>query len=168
MKIFLIGYMASGKSTLGVQLADALNLPFVDLDDEIEKSNGKTIAEIFEEEGAIRFRELEEEELEDIITHQQKFVMATGGGAPCNFYNMQRMNEAGITIYLNVPATELQKRIISSENKRPVVAKIEKKDLLQFIERKVTERNYFYQQAGHTVSGPSIDLSDLLKLPLNS
>ncbi|MFM8739263.1 MAG: shikimate kinase, partial [Cytophagales bacterium] len=99
MKIFLIGLPGSGKTTLGKQLAERLNIRFVDLDTEIEKSEGESIALIFKRFGEDHFRKAESTQLQKWANLNEDFVMATGGGAPCFFDNMEVMNQSGTTIF---------------------------------------------------------------------
>src|SRR5579859_2734142 len=103
MKIFLIGLPGSGKTTMGKSLADALRLPFADLDVEIEKSEGLTVPQIFEKRGEDYFRAAESELLKKFTSSSGHFVMAAGGGAPCFNRNMTAMNQSGITVFLDVP-----------------------------------------------------------------
>src|SRR6185503_20434689 len=100
MKIFLLGLPGSGKTTLGKELSNALRLPFVDLDSEIERLEGKKISEIFAANGEEYFRNLESSELRKRCTSKGEFVMATGGGTPCFFDNMEWINRAGKSIFL--------------------------------------------------------------------
>ena len=111
MKIFLLGLPGSGKTTLGKELSIALRLPFVDLDSEIERHEGKKIVEIFAENGEAYFRKLESIELKKGCTSTAEFVMATGGGTPCFFDNMKWINQAGKSIFLDVPAREIVRRM---------------------------------------------------------
>ena len=113
MLIFITGYMASGKTTLGKRLAGELNYRFLDLDDLIENQTGRKIEKIFEESGEHAFREIERiilsEHLED-----QDTVIATGGGAACYLDNMELMNRHGLTVFLDVPVEILTARLIST------------------------------------------------------
>src|SRR5258708_25113313 len=101
MKIFIIGLPGSGKTTLGKQVAEKLNLPFIDLDLEIEKLEGKTVQEIFAKRKENYFRELESRTLKNFCSGKSDFVMATGGGAPGFFDNMDVMNNSGKTVFLD-------------------------------------------------------------------
>ncbi|MFN0032569.1 MAG: shikimate kinase [Flavobacteriales bacterium] len=165
MKIFFIGFMCSGKTTLGRQLAEELRLPFFDLDDEVEKSNGETIEEIFETRGEATFREMERDELKDLVANQRKFVIATGGGTPCFFDNMKLMLQAGHVVYLDVPVAALLQRISASKASRPLVFGLQADDLKKFTEDKVLERSQVYINAHHILSGENISLRDAMNLP---
>ena len=99
MKIFLIGLPGSGKTTLGKQVASHLSIPFVDLDAAIEKAEQRTIPEIFKQSGENYFRKIESDLLKKWAESTTDFLMATGGGAPCFFDNVEVMNRAGITFF---------------------------------------------------------------------
>lgn len=166
MKIFLIGYMASGKSTLGQMMAEELHLPFIDLDQEIEETEGKTISEIFaQENGESLFRELEKDELNDIIKHRDKFVMATGGGTPCYHDGILQMNQTGTTIFLDVSEKEIERRLKTSEIRRPLLDEKSETQTTEFIEKNLAERRPLYEQAGFILRSDNVGLADLLGLP---
>ncbi len=121
MKIFLIGMPGSGKSTIGRQVADSLSLSFVDLDQEIEMREGKTIPEIFAENGEDFFREREAAILNEICESDQRYVMATGDGAPCFYNSIDTLNRTGITVFLDVDVNTLLDRVSRSSN-RPLLS----------------------------------------------
>lgn len=162
MKIFLLGYMGSGKSTLGPALANKLKVPFYDLDTLIEHRTGSTIPEIFKEiNGADLFRQIESQYLEELIANTEKFVCACGGGTPCFEGNLAKMNRAGTTVYLNISPTELANRIKRSHIVRPLVEQIAGENLTSFIEKQLGERDFFYTQSKITIDGMKIDLTEL-------
>ena len=111
MKIFLIGLPGSGKTTLGRQVAKSLAIPFIDLDQAIEKTEHKTITEIFKESKEDYFRKVESELLNRWAQSNTDYLMATGGGAPCFFDNIRTMNSSGLTFFLDVPPMEIAHRI---------------------------------------------------------
>ena len=117
MRIFLIGYMGSGKTTLGRKLAYILQYQFIDLDDYIEKQEGRKISHIFEEDGEDYFRKLERVYLHRVID-KEDLVISTGGGTPCFFDNMNQMNEYGKTIYINIHPKALLPRKRRKRNAR--------------------------------------------------
>src|SRR5690349_8405249 len=108
MKIFLIGFMGCGKSTMGKKLAVKLGYDFIDLDHQIEKNLGTTITAYFAENGEEAFRKLESETLKN-FDYPSNSIIATGGGAPCFFDNMDWMNANGLSIYIEMPAAALAK-----------------------------------------------------------
>ena len=146
--IFLVGLAGSGKSTLGRDIADKLHLKFIDLDEEIEKMAGTSIPEIFQNQGEGNFRILEKEALHEIVGEQDSFVMATGGGTPCFHFNMDSMNEHGVTVYLDVNPGDLALRIMDAgvEN-RPVFKSYDHQDLIQEIRELKEKRAPFYEEA---------------------
>lgn len=151
MKISLIGYMGSGKSTIGKQLAQAYKLPFMDLDAYIEKSEKMTITEIFQTKGEIYFRKKENTYLTEIL-QKDKFILSTGGGTPVFFNNMEILNQHSLTIYLMANPGLLAARLYQEKEKRPLIRHLAQEDLREFIAKHLFERNPFYQQAQHTIN----------------
>jgi shikimate kinase len=145
-KIFLIGYMGAGKSRLGKQLAEALNLPFIDSDAQIEQKEGKNITEIFRTKGEAYFRE-EEVEFVRELAMKDAFVCATGGGLPCFHNLMQKLNKIGTTIYLKNSTETLVKRLQNETDKRPKLADLSSEELAEFISKAVKERESVYNMA---------------------
>ncbi|MEQ7800710.1 shikimate kinase [Pedobacter sp. ASV1-7] len=152
MKIFLIGFMGCGKSTMGKKLAQKLGYTFVDLDHEIEKNLGSTIGAYFAGHGEDAFRKLESETLKT-FDYPANVVIATGGGAPCFFDNMDWMNENGLSIYIEMSPAALAKRLESGKDKRPLLKDLTEAQMIEFIEKKLNERNVFYQRALLKVNG---------------
>ena len=154
MKIVLVGYMGSGKSVVGKQLSDRLNLPFKDLDTEIESTEGLSIPQIFAEKGEIYFRKLENRTLKNLLALKQDFVLATGGGTPCYADSLTAMlqNENTVTIYLKPPLNVLVDRLFLEREKRPLLEHLETKEqLMEYIGIHVFERSHFYNRAGKTI-----------------
>jgi shikimate kinase len=143
---FLIGYMGSGKTTIGKHLAKKLNRQFLDLDDEIEKVTQKSIANIFASFGEDKFREIEKDVLRS-LTLNKKLIVATGGGTPAYHKNMQWMNENGSTIYLRLHPGILFHRLISEKNHRPLIADLHDLELFEFITENIKNRLLFYKEA---------------------
>jgi shikimate kinase len=163
MKIFLIGLPGSGKTTVGKRLAEKLKQPFVDLDLEIERLEKKSVQEIFAEKKENYFREIESNVLKGFCQKESDFVMATGGGAPCFFDNMKSMNEAGKTIFLDVPGSEIVLRLGRSDlMKRPLFSNLSSEQLKDKIEWLRSQRIRFYEQAQITYSTTSFSLEDIL------
>jgi shikimate kinase len=146
MKIFLIGFMGSGKSHWGKLWAEENELGFYDLDQEIENAEQKTILEIFEINGETYFRKQESEALRKMADHD-KCIIACGGGTACFDNNIEWMNKNGLSIYLHASPLELMQTIIREKDKRPLLKYIDEAELLFFIEKKLEERKYFYEQA---------------------
>lgn len=121
MKLFIIGYMASGKTTFGKSLAEKLDTTFIDLDEYIEKEQNRSISQIFEEEGEEGFRKIEKEMLKKAVEEEPDVVMACGGGTPCFFDNMEFLNGNGITVFLETSIPVLISRLQEENEKRPLV-----------------------------------------------
>ena len=162
MKVFLLGLPGSGKTTLGRKLATALQFPFVDLDKEIEKTEGQLIREIFAAKKENYFRQLESAELKKWCAKAGDFVMATGGGTPCFFDNIDVINKAGKSIFLDVPASEIVRRIsLGPVEKRPLLAAGGKDGLKDSIEFLRTNRLPYYRQALLTFSGTVVSIQEM-------
>ena len=147
MKIFLIGFMGSGKSYSARMLAESLSYPSLDLDDIIEEKAGMSVSQIFEQEGEKAFRVLEHDSLMNLIREKENFVLATGGGAPCFLNNMEIMNEAGITIFLDASPALIFERIKDTGSKRPLLLTIPPDELKSWILKKMKERLPYYSKA---------------------
>jgi len=163
MRIYLIGYMGCGKSTLGKRLAKHLNLQFVDMDHYIEMRNHKTVPQIFAEDGETEFRKKERKALEELAEFSD-IVIATGGGAPCFFDNINLMNHTGITIYMNIDPAILADRLLHSKTERPLIKGKSKEELTIFIDEMLKKRNPFYSQARFQITEPDIELEVIQSL----
>lgn len=164
MKIFLVGFMGCGKSTKAKQLANKLDCPVIDLDAAIVEQEGKTIAEYFEANGEAAFRALESKTLKT-FDYPETCVVATGGGLPCFFDNMDWMNANGKTIYLQMTPPQLVSRLHNRE-KRPLLKGMDDEQLLAFIEKKLEERNPFYTKAQIVINAFDLD-AEILEERLN-
>jgi len=158
-KIFLIGMPGSGKSTLGVKLADSWEIPFFDLDKEIEKNSGKRISKIFNEDGESEFRKIEARLLRAFSDSYPSFIMSTGGGTPCFHQNLEFMNNSGLTIYLKVSIGELEKRLDFEKESRPLLA--ESKSLKRKIQQLISKRAECYEGATYVIESDGITLLDI-------
>lgn len=147
MRIFLLGYMGTGKTYWGKRWAAQYGMDFYDLDHEIEANAGITIREIFEKNGESFFREKEREALHR-FSDRDDFILSTGGGTPCFFDNMQWMNEKGITIYLNTPVSIIAERLLKEKSHRPLIQNLKDEELTSFIQNNINKRNKFYTQSG--------------------
>ena len=152
-RIFLIGYMGSGKTTIGKLLAVKLGYSFVDMDTHIEEKQFKTVAQIFSELGEEKFRLLEQHCLHEVAEFEN-VVISTGGGAPCFFDNMDYMNSKGLTVYLKLSPIQLTERLETSKaNKRPLLAERKGEELRQFIADGLAKREPYYSNAQLVISG---------------
>jgi shikimate kinase len=146
MKIYLIGMPGSGKTTLGKQVAEQLQLPFVDLDHEIEAREGRPIPEIFSTEGETYFRSVESETLAAWAASDKTFVMATGGGAPCFYKGIEVINNTGISVFLDVPLEQLVERVEKNTD-RPLLLHEDVEALKQKLKQLLQTRTPIYKQA---------------------
>lgn len=153
MRIYLIGYMGSGKTTLGRVVAKHLGLSFVDIDHFIEKKYFKSVAQLFAEKGEDNFRKIEQKVLHE-VSDFENVVIATGGGTPCFFDNMVYMNQTGTTIYLVFTPQELAARLLQTNLRtRPLIARLSPQELEQYIQSNLTTRQTYYHQATIMVRG---------------
>lgn len=162
-KIFLIGFMGSGKSTFGKKMAKEISLPFIDLDKEIEKKAKCSISEIFKYLGEESFRNMESELLKS-FDHLEGFVMATGGGTPCFFNNIEYINSIGTSIYIQLDSNSIFNRLSNAKNIRPTIKDKKEDDLMKFIEETFMERKSIYEQAHLTVNGLNIETKQVIAL----
>jgi len=155
--------MGSGKSTAGRKLASQLNWSFIDLDEKIQKMEGMKIPDIFSVKGEPYFRKLETQALQELKL-ETNTVISTGGGTPCFGDNMDFMLASGLTIYIRMTPVSLKNRLEGSADGRPLLKKIDRKDLLEYITSKLAEREKWYLRAEIIFDGVDNDLSDLLPL----
>lgn len=161
MKIFLVGFMGCGKSTKAKQLANKLECPIIDLDDEIVRLAGKSINEYFAEFGEEGFRKFENEVLKS-YPYPDTCVVATGGGLPCFYDNMDWMNQNGTTVYLQMTAPQLVSRL-QKRHKRPLIKDMDDVQLLDFINIKLQERALYYEQSKEIVQSFDLDAEKLIE-----
>lgn len=144
--VVLIGFMGAGKSTVGKELANSLQLPFVDSDQLIEEQEGKSIRELFETIGEDAFRSLEAQVIRSLNVHDP-MVIAVGGGLPVYHNNMEFLNGNGLTIYLHHEPELLVERLVADRFHRPLVSHLSKDDLVKFVKQSIQERDAFYKKA---------------------
>ena len=173
-RIFLIGYMGAGKTTLGKAFARAMGLTFIDLDWYIEERFHKTIRELFTERGEDAFRDLERRMLHEAGEFED-VVISVGGGTPCFFDNVDYMNSVGETVFLDVDTRVLFRRLKIAKQQRPLLDGKSDEELMQFIQEALQKRLPFYTRAKHTFNGEKLEdrrqiqqsverLKELLKL----
>ena len=150
-RLFLVGYMGSGKSTVGQQLAEKLEYLHIDTDESIIKLSGLSIPEFFEIKGESAFRE-EETKVTQLISRLNNVVISTGGGLPIYNNNMRQITEAGLTIYLEASINTLMSRITHDGHTRPIHKDLSRDQLLQSINEKLQSRNNFYHDAHLTIN----------------
>lgn len=145
-RIFLIGYMGAGKTTVGKKLAKRMNLSFIDLDCYIEARYHKTVGQIFAEKGEDAFRDIERRMLHEVAMFEDVLI-STGGGTPCFFDNMEFMNGNGASVYLKVSVEELAKRLEACKTTRPVLKNRSGDELVAFIAESLEKRTPHYMKA---------------------
>ncbi len=148
-RVFLVGYMGAGKTTVGRDLARLAGLSFIDLDCYIERRYHKAVSQLFAERGEGAFREMERNLLHEVAEFENVLI-STGGGAPCFFDNMEFMNARGTTVYLKVSVAELAKRLESCRHTRPVLKGRSGEELRAFIAESLEARSPFYTKASIT------------------
>jgi len=155
MRVFLIGFMGSGKTHWGGQLASKLQIPFFDLDELISQGENKSIAEIFTESGEEYFRMRERETLSSIIDEYPSVVLSTGGGTPCFFNNIEKMKKYGIVVWLNTDVEVILQRLMKEKEKRPLIRDIPDEELKTYIIRKLNKRRMYYELANVVLDNES-------------
>ena len=161
MIISLIGYMGSGKSTTGKDLAKTLGYEFIDLDQYIENKYELSVSEIFEKFGEIGFRKREKETLAEVL-QKTNVVLSLGGGTPVYYDNINVINTNSVSIFLRVQLPQLVKRLEYKKHTRPLIAHLKDEELTEFIAKHLFERNHFYQQSKHTISIANQSSSEVL------
>lgn len=156
IRIFLLGYMGSGKTTLGKAFAREMGLSFIDLDWYIEERYHKTVREIFIERGENGFREVERQMLLE-VSEFENVVISTGGGAPCFFDNMEVMNQKGDTVFLNVSPGVLYHRLKVATHNRPILQGKTNEELKTFIIEALEKRKPFYTQAKYIFNADQLE-----------
>lgn len=164
MKIFLIGFMGSGKTHWGKLLSAKLHLPFRDLDTVIVEKEGKSVSDIFATSGEEYFRYQEKEVLEELVQDEESFILSCGGGTPCFFNNIEFMKKNGKVIWLNTSIEVLKERLLKERVTRPLIREIDDAELKRYIIRKLSERRMYYEQAHVMVNEESISLEQLIHL----
>ena len=164
MRIFLIGFMGSGKTYWGTKIAESLQFSFYDLDAVVVEEEGMAIAEIFKSRGEEYFRYREKMVLEELVAKTDNFVLSTGGGTPCFFNNIKFMKGHGKVIWLNTSTSMLQQRLTKERLTRPLLRNISEAELHSYIIRKLGERKMYYEQADVIVKEEEMLLEPLISL----
>lgn len=168
-KVFLLGFMGSGKSTIGRNLARRFSgYSFVDLDSYIQEREGFSVSELFSMVGESGFRDLERRYLDDLISLDGDYVIALGGGTPCFGGVMDLLNSCGITVYLRHSVGQLSDRLLMSPTPRPLIAGKSSAELREYVEQTLEVRECYYCRSHITVDSPSRSdfhsLEQILKL----
>lgn len=163
MKIFLIGFMGTGKTYWGKKIGQNLKIPFFDLDEKIVEREGKSINELFESMGEENFRLLEKEILYLLTESHETFVMSCGGGTPCYFNNIDYLKKNGTVVWINSSAENLYSRLLKEKDSRPLLMNVPDEDLKAFIVKKSASRKIFYEQANVIASEDELTLDELIR-----
>ena len=168
MKLFLIGYMGCGKSTLGKRLAKRANFEFVDMDSLIEQREGAPVADIFHYAGEEYFRKTERAIIEEFGDAEGDYVISTGGGVPAWGDNMERMNVIGSTVYLRRTAQQIASRLSPhGRQKRPKLRGLNDEELVEVMTKNMAEREPFYSKATHIIECSSYSDEEIIEIILS-
>jgi shikimate kinase len=169
MRIFLIGFMGAGKTHWGKQVANRMGLPFHDLDELVVAQEGKSIADIFSENGEEYFRLAEKQILEELVEREDSMIISCGGGTPCFFNNIDFMKRYGIVVWLNTHVEVILQRLLKERMHRPLLKDIKDEDLRNHIIRKLNERRMYYEQADVIIDKEdSISMNDFIQTVLHA
>ena len=162
MKIFLVGFMGAGKTTLGRKLASKLDCNFYDTDHYFEEKYHFSIFNFFDFFGEEKFREMEREILHELINDKDAAVISTGGGAACFFNNMEFMNKNGITVYIKLHPNSLKQRLLQSKRRRPAVKGLNEEEMEMYINKLLAGRDEYYSKSKVIVKGEDCKVNDIM------
>lgn len=162
MRIYLIGYMGSGKTTVAKKLARELGFEFMDMDEVFEARYHIGVSGFFEKYDEQAFREIESKLIKETID-KEKMVISTGGGTPCFHDNMEWMKSSGITVYLHMSVKALVNRLSNAKRVRPLIKNLNTDELSEFISKQLKVRDQFYKQAQIIINGENCDIQTLAK-----
>lgn len=163
MRVYLIGYMASGKTRFGMELEAKTGYRFIDTDELFAERYRISILDFFEKYNEESFRKIEKELLLETLTYQDA-IIATGGGTPCFFDNIDVIKRNGISIYLKMDVISLVNRLAIVRKKRPLLKDKTTSELESYIRTQIAERELFYSQADYTVDAEKIKVDEILNL----
>ncbi|KAB1065934.1 shikimate kinase [Salibacter halophilus] len=163
MQVFIIGFMGSGKTTVGKKLANKLEIPFYDLDNLIEDKEQQSISSIFETRGENAFREIENQRLRD-FSGSDHYVLSTGGGTPVFHGNIDWMLANGVVVYLQAEPAFLASRLKNEKSKRPLIAGKNDEELKAFIDEMLEKREPYYKRAHFEIPAKGLNAQKLNEL----
>jgi shikimate kinase len=163
VRYFIIGYKSSGKTTIGKKLATRLKLKFIDLDQVIEKREGKSVPELYILLGDDGFRLKEWEALKEIVK-ENNLVISTGGGAPCHCDNMNLMEKYGEVIYLKLDSDTLVSRLKDATKDRPIVLNKSDEQLRQYVSDLRERCEHHYNRAKYIINGKNLTVENIIKV----
>ena len=158
-RIILIGYMGSGKTTVGKALSKETGMMFYDLDWYIESRMRKTVSQIFAEKGEEAFRKIEYNMLHEVAEFED-VIISCGGGTPCFFDNMDYLNQQGDVVYLKATPETLYKHLLMAKIERPLLKDKSPEELIAYITEHLKERAPFYEKAHYTLGVNVLDNTD--------
>lgn len=150
MIVSIMGFMASGKSSVGRLLADICSYNYIDLDLYIEGQEGETTSYIFGQYGEEHFRDLEHKYLAELVNTHKNLILPLGGGTPCFERNWKSINQT-TSIYLRKSNEALFQRLLTRKAKRPLIADLSDEELKQLIDAKLTHRAPYYERSTHII-----------------
>ena len=163
VRIIIVGYMGSGKTTVGKALAKDLGIPFYDLDWYIESRMRKTVAQIFAERGEEGFRKIEHNMLHEVAEFEN-VIISCGGGTPCFFDNMDYMNGQGETVYLQASPDVLYNHLKMGKTERPLLKNKTPEEMQVFIAEQLEKREPYYSKAKHTLNVDLLENYEKIKI----
>ncbi len=163
VRIFLIGYMGAGKTTVGKALSKELDIPFYDLDWYIESRRRKTVSQIFAEQGEEGFRKIEQNMLHEVAEFEN-VIISCGGGTPCFFDNIDYMNRQGQVVYLRCEPEVLRKHLTMGKTERPLLKGKTPEELIDFIKEQLEKREPYYNKAQHILDVSLMDDYEKIKI----
>ena len=166
-RIIIIGYMGSGKTTVGHALSQELGLPFYDLDWYIETRMHRTVKQIFDEKGEEGFRKIEHNLLHEVAEFED-VIISCGGGTPCFFDNIDYINRQGETVYLKCTTDVLYKHLKMGKTVRPLLLNKTPDEVNTFIEAQLKQREPFYAKAKHIVDVSLMDNKEKIKTTVDA
>ena len=163
--LVLMGYMGSGKTSIGKKISKILNINFFDLDELIEKNYDRSVKNIFNDFGEIEFRKKERAVLRKIISKKKLYVLSLGGGTPCYFDNIELISKkTDLTIFLKPKIEQLSKKLFKKKSKRPIIKDVKtEKKMIEFVSKHMFERINYYKMAKYHVTYDLHDKMDACK-----
>ncbi len=167
--VILLGYMGSGKTSIGKILAKKNNCEFIDLDKVIEKKYNSSVSKIFSDLGELEFRKIERQMLNEILNYDHKFILSLGGGTPCYFNNMDMiLSKSNNVFYIKVPTNTLSNRLFLRKKKRPIISNIQSFEKMnEFVSKHIFERMPFYEKSNYVIESSRNDKELVVKEILN-
>lgn len=166
MIIVLMGYMGSGKSTVGKALASLLKHDFIDLDNYISQKENLAVTELFAKKGEIYFRKKESQYLNEVISDRDNIVLALGGGTPCYGNNLSVLldNKKVKTFYLKLSINSLKNRLKTEKDNRPLIAHLDSdEEMIEFLGKHLFERSQYYSQAHYIINADEKSKKEVLE-----